>query len=180
MALAANLARNLRFPLGKLKYMSIPRNPLERNPLGTVGSIIVAVIFFYLLFKLLGFVFQLIWWAAPILFIASLVIDYKVTLGYLKMIGNLFQRNWLYGVLAGIASVVLFPLVAIYLLGMALFKKKVKERQQELDERVNGKWTDFEEVPVEPTELDIPYEELPPAPQPQSRQRDEGYDELFR
>ena len=157
------------------------RSPFERSPLGTFGSIAVALLFFYLLFKLLAFVFQLMWWAAPLILIASLVIDHKVFLGYLKMVGNLFQRNWIYGLAAGIASVVLFPLLSLYLLGMALFKKKVKERQVAMDERVNGKWTDYEEVSTEPMDLDIPYEELPPAPEPDLRRRQDGtrYDELF-
>ena len=160
--------------------MSRFRNPLERSPLGTVGSILLALLFFYLLFKLLGFVFSLIWYIAPIIFIASLVIDHKVFLGFLKMLGNLFQKNWVYGLAAGIASVVLFPLVSLYLLGMAMFKKKMKTRAQEMDERVNGRWAEYEDVTHEPMDLDIPFEELPPAPEPQTRTRKgTDYDQLF-
>ena len=161
--------------------MAQSRSPFDRSPLGTVGSIIVALLFFFLLFKLLGFVFKLIWWAAPIIFIASLIIDHKVFLGYLKTVGDLFKRNWIFGLALGIASVALFPLLSVYLLGMALFKKKMNERRVEMDERVNGKWTDYEEVSTEPMDLDIPYEELPPAPEPQPRRRqdDTKYDELF-
>ncbi|OAV44872.1 hypothetical protein [Lewinella sp. 4G2] len=161
--------------------MSRFRNPLERSPLGTVGSILVALLFFYLLFKLLGFVFSLIWYVAPLIFIASLVIDYKVFVGFLTMLGNLFKKNWIWGLAAGIASVVLFPLVSLYLLGMAMFKKKMKTRAEEMDERVNGRWAEYEDVTPEPMDIDIPYEELPPAPEPQTRGRNKGtdYDQLF-
>ena len=163
--------------------MSTSRSPFDRSPLGTVGSIVVALLFFFVLFKLLGFVFKLIWWAAPVLFIASLVIDHKVFLGYLKTVGDLFRRNWIFGLALGIASLVLFPLLSVYLLGMALFKKKMKEKRAELDERVNGKWTEYEEVPTAPGDIDIPYQELPPIrepqPQPRTRKDDTKYDELF-
>lgn len=161
--------------------MSQPRSPFERSPVGTVGSIVIALVFFYALFKLLGFVFSMIWYAAPIIFIASLVIDYKVFLNFLGHLKRLFQKNWIFGIAAGIASVVLFPLVALYLLGVGIFKKKMKEKRAQMDEQVNGKWAEYEEVDPEPMDLDIPYQELPPPPQPQTRgnSRDTKYDELF-
>lgn len=155
-------------------------SPFERSPLSTAISIVVAIAFFYLLFKLLGFVFSLIWYVAPIIFIASLVIDYKVFLGFLGQLKRLFQRNAIYGIAGGIASIILFPLVSLYLLGMAMFKKKIKQRQAEMDEQVNGKWAEFEDVTPETMDIDIPYEELPPAPEPQVRRKgDNNYDELF-
>ncbi|NJC24960.1 hypothetical protein [Neolewinella antarctica] len=151
------------------------------STLRTVGSIMVVLAVVYVIFQVLGFVFDVIIYVAPLLFIASLVIDHQVFLGFLGMLKRLFQRNWIYGVAAGIASVVFFPIVALYLLGMALFKKKVKDRRREMDEQVNGKWVDFEDVSEKPLDLDTPYEELPPAPQPSASRRgkDTGYDELF-
>lgn len=157
------------------------RSPFERSPVGTVVSIVIALVFFYVLFELARFVLSLIWYAAPLIFIASLVIDYKVFVGFLGQLKRLFQRNWILGLAAGVASVVLFPLVALYLLGVALFKKKMSEKRQQMDEQVNGKWAEYEEVTPEPMDLDIPYEELPPPPEPQSRRTksDTSYDELF-
>ena len=75
-------------------------------------------------------------------------------------------------------SLALYPLVSVYLLGMALFRKKVKEARQEADVRKNGQWTDFEELPEEPLELDTTYEELPPPPPPRRAEGD--YDEYFK
>ena len=159
---------------------SRPRSPFDRSPLGGIGSLIVGILVLVLLFKLAGFVFSLLKWIAPIMFIASLIIDHKVFLGYVNGIRRLFERNWVYGLVAGLLSIVAFPVVALYLLGMALFKKKVRDVRREQDERVNGKWTDYEEVPEEPLDLDIPYEELPPEPQPRTRRDGNDYDELFK
>ncbi len=160
--------------------MSKSSSPFERSPLGGIGGFLIGLVVLYFLFKLAGWFFTLLWWAAPVIFIASLVIDHKVFLGYVGSIKRLFQRNWILGLVAGGLSVLLFPLVAAYLLAMALFKKKLRERAVEMDEKVNGKWADFEEVPEDPMDLDIPYEELPPAAEPEPRKRkDDSYDELF-
>lgn len=160
--------------------MSQPRSPFERSPLGGIGGFIIGLIVLYVLFKLAGWLFSLLWWAAPIIFIASLIIDHKVFLGYVGSIKRLFQRNWIFGLVAGVLSIVLFPLAATYMLGMALFKKKLNERAAQMDEQVNGKWADFEDVTNEPMDLEIPYEELPPPPEPLPRNaKDSEYDELF-
>jgi len=160
--------------------MAQSRSPFDRSPLGGIGGFIVGLIILYILFKLAGWVLSLLWWAAPIIFIASLIIDHKVFLGYVGSIKRLFEKNWIFGLAAGILSLVLFPIAATYMLGMALFKKKLKERAVEMDEQVNGKWAEYEDITEEPLELDIPYEELPPEPEPLPRKdKDNEYDELF-
>lgn len=154
------------------------RSPFDSNPLGGILGFIVALIVLYFLFNLLGFLYNLLWYAAPVMFIASLIIDYTVFTGYLKSIQALFARKWYLGVLAVILSLVVFPLTATYLLGMSLFRKKLRERAQEMDEQVNGKWAEYEDITEAPIDLDVPYEELPPAPEPQKR-KGNNYDELF-
>ena len=160
--------------------MATSRSPFDRSPLGGIGGFIVGLVVLYVLFKLASWFFSLLWWAAPLIFIASLIIDHKVFLGYVGSVKRLFERNWILGLAAGVLSIVLFPIVSAYLLGMGLFKKKLKERVEQEDIRRNGEWADFEEVPEEPMDLEIPYEELPPPPEPEPRKgRDTNYDELF-
>ena len=165
------------------------RSPFERNPLGTVGSIIVALVVLYLLFVVASFVFELLWYAGPILLLISLFIDYKVALGYLGWIKRLFQSNIVYGIAASILTVVAFPLVCLYIFGMAMFKRKVNKVREEVTRRREGEYTEYEEV--DSFELDeLPYEELPPAREPEAlRERrrprtdddkNTPYDELFK
>lgn len=160
--------------------MANSRSPFDRSPLSGIGGFLVGLVVLYVLFKLASWFFSLLWWAAPIIFIASLIIDHKVFLGYVGSIKRLFERNWMLGLVAGLLSILLFPIVAAYLLGMGLFKKKLKERAAEEDVRRNGEWADFEEVSEDPMDLEIPYEELPPPPEPQTRKgKDTNYDDLF-
>lgn len=160
--------------------MARSRSPFDNNPLGGIAGFLVALVALYVLFKFLGFLYSLLWYAAPLLLIASLVIDHKVFLGYVNSIKGLFERKWYLGLAALVLSVVVFPITSLYLFGMALFRKKLKERAAAADERVNGRWTEYEDVSDEPMDLDIPYEELPPAPEPQPRRRDDSkYDDLF-
>jgi hypothetical protein len=164
--------------------MSTSRSPFDKSPFSGIVGLLVGVLIIYLLFNVVGWIVWLLYKVAWIIFIASLVIDHTVFLGYAKSIGRLFERNWMMGLAAGALSLFLYPFVFLYLLGMALFKKKIKEKVAEADVRQNGEWAEYEELPAEPMDLDIDYEELPPAPpEPLSRdgekKKDTGYDELF-
>ncbi|WP_116126619.1 hypothetical protein [Lewinella sp. IMCC34183] len=159
--------------------MATFRSPFDRSPVGTIIGILVTIMVLYVLFTIVGWLIALLYRFSPILLVAALIIDYKVVLNYLTGIKNLFQRKPIFGLLAAGATVVLYPFVFLYFLGMALFRKKVKEARQEADIRRNGKWTDYEEVSDEPVDIDTTFEELPPPPV--ARRRDEpGYDEYFK
>lgn len=165
--------------------MSTSRSPFERSPFNGIVGLLVGILVIYLLFTGISWAVWLLYKVAWLIFIASLVIDHTVFLGYAKSIGKLFERNWMMGLAAGALSIFLYPFVFLYLLGMALFKKKIKEKVAEADIRQNGEWAEYEELPEEPMNLDIDYEELPPAPpEPMPRggskkKDDTGYDELF-
>lgn len=153
------------------------QNRPSSSPFGGIVGILVAIVVFYVLFKITGMIFWLIWKVAPAVFIASLLIDYRVFTQYVNTIYALFKRNWLYGLGAGLLSVALFPLVALYLLGMALFNKKIKKMQEEAHIRQHGELIDYEEIDSEIMDLDLP-DELPPPP---ARKRDgSSYDEYFK
>ena len=166
--------------------MSTSRSPFERSPFNGIVGLLIGVLVIYLLFTGISWAVWLLYKVAWLIFIASLIIDHTVFMGYAKSIGRLFERNWMMGLAAGALSVFLYPFVFLYLLGMALFKKKIKEKVAEADVRRNGEWADYEELPEEPMDLDIDYEELPPAPpEPLTRgggkkKDDTGYDELFK
>jgi len=108
--------------------MSTPRSPFERSPFNGIVGLLVGILIIYLLFTGISWAVWLLYKVAWLLFIASLVIDHTVFLGYAKSIGKLFERNWMMGLAAGALSIFLYPFVFLYLLGMALFKKKIKEK----------------------------------------------------
>lgn len=155
------------------------RSTNNQSPFGGVVGIIIALVAFYMLFKLASFVFSIIWSAAPIIFIASLFIDHKVFTEYVNTIYDLFKRNWIYGVVAGVLSITLFPLVSLFLLGKALFKRKIKKAQEEMDIRQNGELIEYEELDSEIIEEDLPPANFPPEPM-RRPERGNNYDELFK
>ena len=161
--------------------MATYRSPFDRSPVGTIVGIVLFLAVLYVMFSIVGWIITLLYKYSWLILIAALIIDYRVVLGYLKGVKRLFDRNPVYGLIAAVATVAFYPFVFLYFLGMALFKKKVKEAQKEADIRRNGKWVDYEEVSEEPVDLDTEYRELPPPPQPQPGRREDGdYDQYFK
>ena len=95
------------------------------NPLGNFTYIAMAIGALIVLYVLAKAAFNLILWIAPFLFIATLFIDYKVVLDYGKWVLGLFKMNPLYGIGASVVTFFVFPVVAFFLFGKALLKKKV-------------------------------------------------------
>lgn len=147
-------------------------NPVG-NPLNTIAAILVGIVIMVGLFYVARFIMRLLWIVAPILFIASLIIDHRVFLGYLRRVRDLFSRNIWFGLGAAALSVLLFPLLSLFLFGTALFRRRMKDAQREAQDRREGELIDFEEIDNDPLEL-------PRQQQMRTRRRDDtDYDRLF-
>ena len=146
------------------------------NPLNVVLSVLAMAVILIGLFYLASFVLKILYWAAPFLFIASLIVDHKVFLGYVGWIGKLLKRNALVGIGAILLSVFFFPFVALFLLGSALFKKKIKDARADAVRRREGDLIDYEEVDSE--SLELPRLEKREPPRPEEPKKDK-YDEFF-
>jgi len=164
--------------------MSNSRSPF--NGINGILGLLIGVFVLYVIFNIVGWIFWLLYKVGWLFLIASLFIDRSVFTGFANSIKGLWQRNWVMGLVLTVLSVALYPLTGLYLLGTALFRKKLKEKVAEADRHQNGEWTDFEEVSREPTDIDVDYEELPPLPPPPeplrqtgSKGRDTRYDDLF-
>ena len=159
--------------------MATIRSPFDRSPVSTIIGIVIAVAVLYVLFSIVGWILSLLYKYSFVILIAALIVDHRVVLNYVKAIKSLFDRNPVYGLIATLATFAFYPFVFLYFLGAGLFKKKIREAQQEADIRRNGQWTDFEDVSDRPVDIDADYRELPPPPEP--RRRTEGdYDQYFK
>ena len=155
-------------------------NPMGRNPLGPIFSILLFVLFFVALFFLARVVFEILSYAAPVMLIAALIIDYKVVTGYLQWIGGLFRRNVLYGIGATLLSILGFPVVSAFLLGKALFKRKVKQVRNDMEERRQGEFVEYEELESDiPEVLELPEMATRSTKPPREQPRRNEYDQLF-
>ncbi len=152
------------------------------NPFNAIASVLVMVLLVLGLFYLAQFILKLLWWVAPIVFIASLIIDHRVFLNYAHWVGGLLRNRTLMGVAILILSLVGFPFLALYFLGKALFRRKVRQAQEESRVRREGELIDYEELDSEP--LDLPSPRLRERPEEMRPRQDENrrrtdYDNLF-
>ena len=150
----------------------------NRSPFGGIVGILVGILFLFALFSFVQFLFKLLWYALPVIVIATAVIDHKVILGYFGWVGKLFKRNFLYGLLVAVLTVVAAPVVALFLLGKALLRKKVKDVKDEMERQRQGEFVEYEE-------LDSGSLELPELEEPiivkknDPPRRTGGYDDMF-
>lgn len=128
------------------------------------------------LFFIARFIFNILMYLAPVLFIITLFIDYKVVLNYGKWLWTSLGQNPIFGVALILLSIVGFPIVSVFLFGKAMLKKKIKEVQQQFGQQPTETYTEYEEVTEEAEWIELP---PPPVRQKQKRKADNEYDELF-
>ena len=122
---------------------------------GFVFLILVLVAIFFIakgIFKLLAF-------AAPVLILGALIINYRTIVNYFKFILSLIRRSPLTGIIAILLSIVGFPVLAGVLFGKAILDRKVRKLQEAHQARREGEYVEYEEVIRDKRNDDF---ELPP------------------
>lgn len=109
-------------------------------------GLIVVIMFFVALFFIARGIFTLLAWAAPVLIIAALIINYKTALGYLKFLWDLLKRRPLMGILGIILTAVGFPIVCGFLFGKAILDRRINTFQAEVKRQREGELIDYEDV----------------------------------
>ena len=118
-----------------------------RNPLKSlIGFGIIAVILVVLYFVVAGIIRLLYSIIGPLLLIATLFIDYKVMLDYIKQLGAIYKNNFLYGLGATAFTVVLYPLVGIILFSRALLGRRNTKVSSGTGQNMDEEFVDYEEV----------------------------------
>lgn len=148
----------------------IPQNRRSAgSPFGNwIGIIMMLVILVGLFFVLRG-IFNLLYFLAPVLLIATLIIDYKVVLNYIKQLGSLFAQNPLYGIGATALTFFLYPIVFVVLLFRAFAGRQRKRFTSGAEQEREGEFVEYEELDDEPLDLD----EF-------GKVREKKYDDYFR
>lgn len=159
--------------------MSYRRNfEPTRDPFSAIVSLLFMVLFLVGMFFVAKFVLKLLWWVAPVVFIASLIIDVNVFLNYTRWVGRLFQRSIWMGLGVIVLSLIFFPFLSLFFLGKALVRKRIRSVVQDVEQRRQGEYISYEEVDQEPLDLD----RLPPEPRERReppRQQPGNYDQFF-
>ncbi len=156
----------------------MPYRTTAQFKLNSIFGVLLLIAFFVGLFFILKGVFWVLSWIAPVLLIAAFVIDKSVVINYVKWIGKTLKENPLLGIAAILFSIIGYMVVFPYLFAKALFKKKIKDVQQQYEKQQKGELIDFEEIESKPNK---PQEtmELPRFEKQTRQEKRSEYDQLF-
>jgi hypothetical protein len=120
---------------------------------GSLGCLIFGILGLAFAFYSLYWLFQLLWWASPVLLILALLVNWRSVADTGRSYIALLRRNPVVGLLTIGLSVVAFPILSLFLLLKALgyrqltkFQEQVKQQQS----RMEGDFVDFEELESKP------------------------------
>lgn len=156
------------------------------NPLRSIMGIVFLVLAIAMMYFVVTGVLKILAYLTPVLLVATLIIDHKIIINYGKWIGKLLQRKPLYGIGAILLSFLGAPVVATFLFGKAMLKRKVRQMQTTVEEQQKGKYTDYNEVEEEEEiEFELKDEEeiipleIPKTTRRLKREERNSYDDLF-
>ncbi len=129
------------------------RNRFEFNTQNTIIAIVFLAVTFFALFWIARGIFTILTYVAPILLLATLVINYKIVVNYGKWLWKQLQNNPIMGVIAILLTIIGFPVVSFLLFGKALLERKVKQVEEEVRMEREGNFADYEIIDEEPLEL---------------------------
>lgn len=151
-----------------------------RSPFGGFAGLLSLALFMMVAFFLFKGIFWILSWAAPVLLLATLIMDYTVVTDFIKFLVKLLKDNPLFGVVAIVLSLVAYPFTAGFLFFRAMMRRAIKKVQQPraethaTGEKVNDidddGFADYEEI----ESLDLPEIEVE---KPEIRNND--YDQMF-
>ena len=152
------------------------RRNIDVNPFGSIFSILTMVLIFVGLFFLAKGIFNILALIAPILLIATAVIDYKVIINYGKWLLNLLRKDLLIGIGGILLTVFGFPIIAGFLFVKALLFRKIKKMNQGYEEKIEGEYLEYEEIQDEASStLELPKLEK----KEKQEKKSNDYEQLF-
>jgi hypothetical protein len=159
-----------------MDYKQLKDHPYLPNSNSWFGIATIIAGFIALIFAAKG-IFWILSWIAPILFIAALIINYRVPMFYGKMLLDLVKSNPLAGIIVIGLSAAFFPIVAAALLGLTILNRKVVKKFSSLQNEVEK----FKNQYTNTTAQDTPYEEVESKPKVILGKKDDKnpYDKFF-
>lgn len=160
----------------------------SNNPFGSVVSLLIFVGVLVLLFFMVTSFVKLLYLVAPVLLIATLLINYRLVADYVLGVFETFKTDVLFGVVKVLFSVFCYPFVIGWLFAKAMFFRKVNQLHKDMNQQMgslnqthdNTQMADYEEISSdiitkESAEKPIIIE----LPKPKDKLRDD-YDQLFK
>jgi Na+-transporting methylmalonyl-CoA/oxaloacetate decarboxylase gamma subunit len=111
-----------------------------RSGNGLIGLLGV-VLFFVALYYVLKFSFIALYYAAPVLLIITLLINYRVVTDYISNLWTRMVQNPVAGVFNIVLSVLGAPVVILFLFGKALLFRQISQFQSQFQQQYNQNFT---------------------------------------
>ncbi len=168
----------------------------SNNPFGSIISLLILIGVFILLFFMVSGFIKLLYIVAPVLLIATLLINYNLVADYVMGIFETFRTNILFGVVKVVFTVFCYPFVIGWLFAKAMFHRKITKLQKDLEQQIGGlnvtaqntQFTEYEEISSDLNTDKLtsePTDEVPEKPiiielpKPKDPLRDD-FDQLFK
>ena len=158
---------------------------IDINPGNSLAGILLMVFIFVALYFIAKSIFTLLSWLAPVLLIATAIMNPKVLTSYGKWIINLLKKNPLFGIGAIIMTVIGFPVVSGFLFAKAMLYRKADQMKKEYESQTHGELIEYEEIeeddPIVPLELP-PIKKSKPSVRQQPKQKprpNNEYEQFF-
>lgn len=162
------------------------------NPFGSIISLLIIIgVLVLLIFMVTGFI-KLLYLVAPVLLIATLLINYRIVADYVMGVFETFQTDVLYGIVKVLFSVFCYPFVIGGLFAKAMFYRKVTKIQKDIEQQMGTftesheqtQFTDYEEISSD-LNTDEPSEKAPEKPiiielPPKQDPLRDDFDQLFK
>ena len=109
-------------------------------------SLLVTAGVLILLYFVAKAIFNVLYFLAIPLLIATLIIKRQVILNFFKTIGGLFKRSPVLGIGAGLLSAFFYPVVIGFLFVQAMMHRKVDKIQGDIEAQKEGEYVEYEEM----------------------------------
>lgn len=118
-------------------------------------GLVLMVVVLILLFFLVTSLFKILYYLSPLLLVLTLIFDYNVVIKYGKMIVRFFRKNWLFGVLLAILTVLAFPIVTGGLFVNAFMNWRLKRAKKKYGGNIETNQDNYSDYEIVDEELDL-------------------------
>lgn len=128
----------------------------RRFAISPIWAVLFLVLFIVVMYYVLKGLFYLLYFTAPIMLIALLIIDHKFFVNHFKGVFKKIRVNPAVGILSFILQLVGLPFVLAYLLMKALFVRKLRKVEDRIRTQREGEFVEFEDVTEVKKDIQLP------------------------
>lgn len=128
----------------------------RRYAISPIWAVLFLVLFIVAMYYILKGLFYLLYFTAPVMLIALLIIDHRIFVSHFKAAFSKIRQNPAVGILSFILQIIGLPFVLAYLLMKALFVRKLRSVEDRIRTQREGEFVEFEDVTEVKNDIHLP------------------------